>query len=280
MRAFVAHMRPAAMVPTFLSALTGYALSPARASGWALAADFATLFVLHSVLLWGGTNAWNSACDGDSGPLTLLPNPPPIPRHLGSFGLVLMLGAAAMGLAIYGPLGLTVIGAVALSLLYSTPTPWWPRGKAVPGIDMAINAAGSGLISIMIGWGITGAPFDTGLWVAGGAFSLAYFAGIPTTQIFQLTPESKDWASWVGPRRVLLLGAGLFAAHLLLLASFDLPPTPLSRGLWWLWLALTAATITHLIVWARRPMNRPYPRMLRQLVLAMSAQVAWTAAVW
>ena len=70
--AYVAYLRPLTFLPTFLLTLTGYAQSAQRPSGaGALLTDLVTLFLVHSVLLWGGANAgtarwlaWQAASRG------------------------------------------------------------------------------------------------------------------------------------------------------------------------------------------------------------------------
>lgn len=279
MWACLVHTRPASFVPLFLGALSGYALA-GPATGLVLLGDLTFLFALYGVLLWGGTNAWNSACDGDVGALNLLPDPPAIPRHLGLFGATLKLAAIALAATRGWELASLVALCVALSFVYSTRTPWWPRGKDVPGVDMAINALGLGLLAFLIGGGVAGTPWSSELVVAGLAFSLAYLGGVPTTQIHQLTPESRDWTATLGPSRVLVLGAALFVAHAAWLLSIGLPwagwPAALSAA----WLLLTGLAAAHLIGWSRSPHTRAVPRMRRQLGLAMGAQLAWTAAMW
>src|SRR5262249_2195498 len=85
---YFAFTRPRSIPVTLAMAMTGWLASPAHGLS-RLAADVAFLVIVHSVLLWGGTNSFNSAEDRDEGPVNLLPHPPPMPRHLGAFGLVL-----------------------------------------------------------------------------------------------------------------------------------------------------------------------------------------------
>ena len=62
---YVAYMRPRSIPVTLVMAMTGWLASPSRATP---AADVVFLLVVYSGLLWGGTNAFNSAEDRDTGP--------------------------------------------------------------------------------------------------------------------------------------------------------------------------------------------------------------------
>ena len=68
---YLAFTRPRSIPVTLAMALTGWLTSPMH--GHAVS-DLAFLVVVHSVLLWGGTNAFNSAEDRDDGPVNLLPD--------------------------------------------------------------------------------------------------------------------------------------------------------------------------------------------------------------
>ncbi|RYY12097.1 MAG: hypothetical protein EOO36_18030 [Cytophagaceae bacterium] len=267
-RPYVLHLRPQSFPVAFLAALTGYALSPARARGWALGADLSLLFGLYGVLLWGGTNAYNSGQDGDTGPLNMLPNPPPVPPHLAAFGLVVkglaMAGAALVSLRL-GALFLTAAVASVFYSARSAQMPRWARGKDIPGLDMAINAGGFGLGSLLVGYCLTPAPLTATVWLYGAGFTLAYWGGMPTTQLFQMVPTDTaatvpNYTAALSGHRVLRLASGFFAAHVLVLAALDLP-------------RLGAAS-------AVTPFAQPYAKMMRQMTAMMSSQLCWTLYAW
>lgn len=92
MNAYVAYTRPRSIPVTLAMALTGWLAAPVHAH---VVTDLAFLAIVYSVLLWGGTNAFNSAEDRDTGPVNLMPDPPPRPPHLHAFGLALMVVAIA-----------------------------------------------------------------------------------------------------------------------------------------------------------------------------------------
>lgn len=270
MSPYLAHTRLRSMPVTMAMAMTGWLASPSRPTP---VADLAFLLVVYSFLLWGGTNAFNSAEDGDDGPSNLLPNPPPVPPHLGAFGLSLMLFAvtAAAGLR-GGPCAGLVAAAVALSIFYSWRGAPWPRGKDIPGVDNLINASGCGIGAFCLGWCTTGAPLTTTAIYLGLAWTVCLFGGMPTAQIFQLRPgdRTSNWTARLGPVRTLRLGALLFVVHFALLARVS------SLGIATvLWGAGVLAGAVHSLWWARDPSKQPYRRMLRQMTLLTAAQLAW-----
>ena len=291
-RPYWLHLRPQAFPVAFIAALTGYALSPARAHGWQLLPGLGLLLLLYGVLLWGGTNAFNSGQDGDTGPLNMLPNPPPVPPHLSAFGLV-MKGLAVLGAALVsGRLGVLFAAAALASAFYSgrsKPVGHWQRGKDVPGLDMAINAGGFGLGSLLVGYCLTPAPLTPLVWLYGAGFTLAYWGGMPTSQLFQFTPATTgdvrpNYTSQLGGQRVLRMACGFFAAHALLLSGLDVPrllaAPPVARLCWALWLVLVVFSAVHSWQWAWAPFEQPYAKMMRQMTAMMTSQLCWTAYAW
>jgi 4-hydroxybenzoate polyprenyltransferase len=269
MNAYVAYTRPRTIPVTLAMALTGWLVAPVHAH---VVADLAFLAIVYSILLWGGTNAFNSAEDRDTGPVNLMPDPPPRPPHLGAFGLALMLAAIAAAALRGATAMLLVTAAVALSIYYSWRGGSWRRGKDVPGVDNAINAFGCGLGSFALGWVTTGAPLSATPIYLGLAWTVCLFGGMPTAQIFQLRPGERgtNWTSLLGAARTLRLGALLFAAHLALLAPVSHLGIPTL-----VWAISVIAAIVHSAWWSRTPFVAPYRRMLRQMTLLTAAQLAW-----
>jgi len=265
---YVAFTRPRSIPVTLAMALTGWLASPAR--GHAVS-DLAYLVAVHSILLWGGSNAFNSAEDRDDGPVNLLPDPPAIPPHLGAFGVVLMVAAIGAA-ALRGPSCVALVAcAIALSIYYSWRGAPWRRGKEVVGVDNLINASGCGLGSFCLGWCTTGAALSGSAIYLGLAWTVCLFGGMPTAQIFQLRPgDPANWTSWLGAACTLRLGAVLFALHFAVLA-------PVSHGgLGTLvWAAGVIAAIAHSAWWSRAPLVHAYARMLRQMAVLTTAQLAW-----
>ena len=78
------------------------------------------------------------------------------------------------------------MAATVLSIYYSWKKIPESRRKEIPGIDMAINAVGCGIGSILIGYSFAApAILDWQPLLVGIGFSIALFGGLPTTQIFQ-----------------------------------------------------------------------------------------------
>jgi hypothetical protein len=289
---YVAYLRPKTLPINFATALTGYAVSGARPPEvWAQGRDLALLFMVHSVLLWGGTSAFNSSQDRDAGPQNMLLEPPPLPPRLCEVSLALKLLAITLATCVSTRLAGLVALAAALSVFYSAKTRLFRRGKEIPIVDNAINAGGCGVLSILIGYAVTPASIDARVLDVGLAFTVAFFAGIPTSQIFQLRPgetcaEARNYTSLLGPARTLQTGAALLALHLVLLGGLldPRPPSlagrPWALALWVGWLGLASAAAIHSLAWARAPFVDPYRRMTRQLALLLSSQVCWSAAAW
>jgi 4-hydroxybenzoate polyprenyltransferase len=270
-QAYFAYTRPRSIPVTLAMALTGWLAAPVHAH---VVADLAFLVIVHSVLLWGGTNAFNSAEDRDTGPVNLLPDPPPLPRHLGAFGIALMLAAIGAAFLRGTTPALLVGAAVVLSIFYSWRAPW-RRGKDIPGVDNLINALGCGLGSFALGWVATGAPLPAHAVYLGLAWTVCLFGGMPTAQIFQLAPgeHRTNWTSLLGAARTLRLGSLLFAAHFALM----LPVTRVS-ALSLVWALGVIAAVIHSAWWSRSPFTNPYRRMLRQMTVLTIAQLAWALA--
>ena len=173
------------------------------------------------VLLNGGTLAINSAYDRDDGDIGYLQAPPPAPRHLALFALLLMF--AGQGLALLLPAGFAwaYLACLLMSLAYSVPP---LRLKAVAGADWLINMAGFGTLTAYAGFATTGRPLD----IARGLVLLAFcplFASLyPLTQLYQFDEDrlrgDRTLALILGLRRSLLVAmAAALAAFLLLVAA-------------------------------------------------------------
>jgi hypothetical protein len=271
-----AYTRPRSVPVTMVMAMTGWLASPLHARNLPrVVADVVFLIVVHSVLLWGGTNAFNSAEDQDEGPVNLLPNPPPRPPHLATFGIILMLSSVALAVL----RGVACVGLAALAVVFSIFYSWrgapWRRGKEIPGIDNLINAGGCGFGGFCFGWCTTGAPLTWTAIYMGLAWSVCLFGGMPTAQIFQLRPgetaaTARNWTAWLGAARTLKVGALFFALHLLLLVWVS----PIGIGTV-IWGAGVMGGIVHTTLWSRSPFQDPYRRMLRQMAMLTTAQLAW-----
>ena len=206
------------------------------------------------VLLNGGTLAYNSAWDRDTGPVAYLRTPPEPPRGLATGALALMGAGAVLGGALVDPrFGQVTAACVALSVLYSHPQPRW---KAVPGLDLAVNMVGYGagttLAGLLAGRAATGsAAAAADPWLVAG-FAALFGSLYPLTQIYQAAADrergDRTLATALGVRAALglalVLGAVAMAALLRATPSGGAGPA-LVGGACGLWLA-------HLLLWLVR----------------------------
>jgi 4-hydroxybenzoate polyprenyltransferase len=222
---YLLHLRPAEWPILTVHLLTGSVLAVGvtrllRHGGWGVVAGVAA-FVIG---LNGGTLALNSAFDRDEGDVAYLRRPPPPPRGLAAFGLLLM-GAA---LAVATRLPIRFFSATALcfllSVLYSVPP---VRLKAVAGMDWVINVVGFGFLAPYAGWALTGEPLDEPGRTVIFSFALLFGALYPLTQLYQLEEDrargDRTLAVALGVDRslalALLLAALAFAGFALAAAT-------------------------------------------------------------
>src|SRR5690606_28880683 len=120
---YVLHMRPAEWPIMAAHTLVGYLLAVGLHPGAIAETWGAALLglVLWVICLNGGTLALNSAFDRDAGDIGYLSAPPPPPRHLAAFSLVLM--AVGQGIALLLPpvFAIAYAACFVLSMLYSIP---------------------------------------------------------------------------------------------------------------------------------------------------------------
>jgi lycopene elongase/hydratase (dihydrobisanhydrobacterioruberin-forming) len=187
---YLLHLRPAEWPIMAAHTIVGFLL----ATKLAFALDRAWLgngllaLVIWVLFLNGGTLAINSAFDKDEGDIGYLDKPPPPPRHLFAFSLLLM--AAGQGLAFLLPAGFTVAYAIcfAMSLAYSVPP---LRLKAVGGVDWIINMVGFGTLTPYAGFAATGRALDLPAALVLIAFTPLFAALYPLTQLYQFEEDSR-----------------------------------------------------------------------------------------
>lgn len=197
------------------------------------------------VLLNGGTLAYNSAWDRDTGPVAYLARPPRPPAGLAEAALGAMAGGALLGAAAVGTrFGHVTAACVALAVLYSHPA---PRLKARPGLDLLVNMAGYGagttLAGLLAGRAATGqSPGPDDPWLVAG-FALLFGSLYPLTQIYQASADTArgdrtlTTALGVRPALALALVLGTLAAGALLRTAPAGPGSALVGGACALWLA-------------------------------------------
>jgi len=203
---YILHLRPAEWPIMAAHTTLGYLL--AVGVGGALRGDrlgaLALGLVIWVLLLNGGTLAINSAFDRDEGDIGYLKAPPPPPRGLWQFSLLLLL--LGQGLAFLLPTAFVWAYAAcfAMSLVYSVPPFRW---KAIAGLDWLINMIGFGTLTPYAGYVLTGAlPGQAHLTVL-LAFCPLFASLYPLTQLYQFEEDSRrgdrTLALIIGMRRSL-----------------------------------------------------------------------------
>lgn len=249
---YLLHTRPAEWPIMAAHTALGYVLAVGIggvARGEQLGAALAAL-ALWVLCLNGGTLALNSVFDRDEGDIGYLRAPPPPPRHLLAFSVVLLVTGQVLAFAL--PTGYTIAYAVCLvmSILYSVP-PF--RFKAVAGADWVINMWGFGALTPYAAWAATGRPLDAGHALALVAFC-PLFAGLyPLTQLYQFEEDRRRGD------RTLALRLGMHASLGVALACtgiafgvFVAAAGAIGAGLWTGALAVPfAAWLAVLVPWYR-----------------------------
>lgn len=230
----------------------------------AAAAGLAPWPLLGAWLAWvallnGGTLAYNSAYDRDTGPVAYLRRPPQPPRWLGRAGLGAMIGGALLGATAVGPeFGALTAACVALSVAYSHPR---PRLKGRPGLDLLVNMTGYGAGTTLAGWLAARAALPPGApapflpaALAALAFGLLFGSFYPLTQIYQAEADllrgDRTLATRLGARRALdlSLGQGVGA-----LAALQSGLAVAGVGAWrWLPAGALFLWLVHLWLWRAR----------------------------
>jgi len=241
--------------------MIGLAPAPGAAIPWTDLA-FGTVgaaWLCWVVLLNGGTLAFNSAFDRDTGPVAYLACPPEPPRWLAVASGAAMATGAALGWMLVGPgFGLVISGCVILSLLYSHPR---VRLKSRPGLDLATNMIGygagttaAGILAGRAAAGVVDGPVlgQGGSWLVLG-FGLLFGSFYPPTQLYQADADrvrgDRTLVTALGTTRsltlALILGCAATAAFTSGLAAADRSSGPIflvTMGLW----------LLHLAVWLAR----------------------------
>lgn len=242
--------------------------------------------VIWTICLNGGTLALNSSFDDDAGEdIGYLNSPPPIPRNLGLFAMILMASGILLSLSLAPLVGpgffYAYLAAYILSVLYSVPP---LRLKAVAGADLVINMVGYGALTFAAGALASGvasaramgegsfAP-GTGAaiaWLAIG-FGFLFGAFYPMTQIYQMPSDAakgdRTLAVRLGTRRSLA-----FSIAFIVLCGISQGIAAWLAGLQtWGWVGVIGASgawIIFTIDWLRRSEGYPSQRgMYRALRL-------------
>jgi len=281
---YLLHTRPAEWPIMAAHTLMGYLLAVGLQGAWS-GERFAPAVLglgLWVICLNGGTLALNSAYDRDEGDVAYLRRPPPPPRHLAGFGLLLMF--SGLSAAFLLPTGYRVAYAVCLvlSVLYSVPP---VRLKAVPGADWVINMWGFGTLTPYAGWAATGLPVRPAYGLVLLGFCPLFAALYPLTQIYQFEEDSRrgdrTLARSLGVKGSLLVSLGAAAV------GFSVFATAGRVAGWsapdaWRWLALGLSALVWgavLINWLRGHERMGVKEHQRGMYLALAAWAVTDLAV-
>jgi 4-hydroxybenzoate polyprenyltransferase len=244
---YILHLRPREWPIMVSHTVLGWLLAVGGAGGnWGDSARALLVTLAVWVLfLNGGTLALNSAFDRDDGDVGYLDNPPPVPRHLASFAVTLMLAGQIFAFTISVRLAVIYLVCMLLSVLYSVP-PF--RLKSVAGADWVINVVGFGALTPLAGWYASGFDLSlAGMLVLGG-FAILFGSFYPLTQIYQRSEDlargDRTLVIALGVRRSLVIAMLLAIAAFILFAAAVIAA---GRGAQW-WFALVPALLAWLVV--------------------------------
>ena len=267
---YVLHLRPAEWPIMAGHTILGYVLAVGfggvgRGERFAPALLGLTVWV---IFLNGGTLAINSVFDKDEGDIGYLIAPPPLPRHLLAFSVVLLAGGQLLAFALPPAFRIDYALCFALSLLYSVP-PF--RFKAVAGVDWLINMWGFGTLTPFAAWAATGRPLDAGHALILAAFC-PLFAGLyPLTQLYQLEEDRRRGDRTLALRLGLRASLGVaIACTVVAFLLFGWAAAVLRVGAWLLAVPL-AAWLAVLAPWYRRRNSLPAAGHQRGMYRALAA---------
>jgi 4-hydroxybenzoate polyprenyltransferase len=138
-------------------------------------------------ILWAGFGhsgalALNSAIDKDKGDIGYLSDPPPVPRYLWLYALILLALGAVGALLLPRQFLVVYLVCACMAVLYSVPP---VRLKAVAGADVLNNSFGYGALTLYGGWAALGRPLEPMIWLVLAAFFCLFAAFYPLTQVYQ-----------------------------------------------------------------------------------------------
>ena len=212
---------------------------------------------IAGILLWAGfghsgTLALNSAIDKDEWDIGYLSDPPPVPRFLWAYALILLfLGGVGAFFVSSGFFTIYTVCTV-MAILYSVPP---MRLKAIAGADVLNNSLGYGAFTLCGGWVALNRELNPMMWLVLPAFFCLFAAFYPLTQIYQYDEDKKRgdrtlvialgkrgalrWAIFMVIASFAFLGTAIWKYHftawsLVVLAAFVM------------WLAVLVPWITHI----------------------------------
>jgi 4-hydroxybenzoate polyprenyltransferase len=236
-RPYILHMRPRA----FPIVAAHFSVGAMLASGLHLTPDVIWRWAV-GVLLWAGfghsgTLALNSAIDQDRGDIGYLSDPPPVPRYLWLYALLLLVLGGVGALLLAPRFSIVYAVCAVMAVLYSVPP---VRLKSIAGADVLNNSIGYGALTLYGGWAALDRVMTPELWLVMAAFFCLFAAFYPLTQIYQYEEDQargdRTLVIALGKRGALRWATALVIAAFLFLgaAAWERHLTP------WFWLVLAA----------------------------------------
>ena len=197
--AYVRHLRlpfQLTLAPLFL---WGLFLAGLRSTEVALVA-----FVSLHLLLYPGVTAFNSVYDRDSGPVSFMRSPPPVPPGLLGVSLAMQVVGAALAASLGLRFLMIYLAIAALAAGYSHPALRW---KACPWKSAVAVARGQGGLGFLAGW-TAGQGGQTAYAMLGFSIATLTTLGLyPLTQVFQVEEDAARGDRTLGPAVALRVGA-------------------------------------------------------------------------
>lgn len=290
-KSYLLHLRPKSFIPSFTFALTGYAINPDKGASGSVALELLGLFLIYSVLLFGGTCALNTHFDNDKGPLNFLENPPEKPKYLGHFGIVLMVLAVILS-SYFSQWAMAMAAfSLVLSVLYSVKLPGFTwRGKDVGVIDNLINAVGCGFVGVMMGATFSDSLPKVATILLAISFTITVAGSYPATQIFQLKAGDsyavvRNFTTLLGPSRALKVGCTLLITGLLIADLTQILFFPKDAGfssmiLFFGFNMFFLLGVVQMYKWSRTPFDNTKTRYGALVKTLLGARLLWIAAEW
>ncbi len=138
--------------------------------------------ITWAVMLNGGTLAFNSAFDRDTGDIGYLDSPPPVPNRLWFFSLLLMISGGIIAFFISYRFAVVYWLCFFLSVAYSCPP---IRLKTKAGFDIAINMIGYGALTTYAGWACISNSMPSLIIFICLGYAFLFGSLYPLTQIYQ-----------------------------------------------------------------------------------------------
>ncbi len=182
------HLRPRSWPIVACHMTVGYLIALPRSEWMANINSLLIGTFVWAVLLNGGTLAFNSAFDKDTGDIGYLDSPPPAPNGLWLFGLFFMIAGGIIAFCISYQFAIVYKICLLMSIAYSCPP---VRLKARAGGDIVICVLGYGAFTTYAGWACVSGPTNLVIILICTGYIFLFGCLYPLTQIYQFS-EDRD----------------------------------------------------------------------------------------